>query len=104
MSKDVNLNINFKDIPSQLGHTGHALARYIPLMFLVIIASIYSFLLIEIGTISNTGPDESAVANQTASISPNIDKKAIEQMKALQDNSVNVQTLFEQARSNPFNE
>lgn len=104
MSKDIKLSMDFKQLPQQLGQAGHKIARYIPILFFVIVAGVYGFLLLQIGTYSKAGPDESVVTAQTAGISPNIDKEAIEQIKQLQDNSVNVQSLFDQARSNPFNE
>ena len=48
-------------------------------------------------------PNDQAVSGQinTANL-PKIGEIQVDQIKTLQDNSVSVQTLFEQARNNPF--
>jgi hypothetical protein len=81
------------------------LGRYVVILFLLLIVAVYGFVLFRIGALSSAQPDSSAVAAQAkASAVPHIDPVAIKQIQNLQDNSVSVQTLFNQARSNPFQE
>jgi len=60
-------------------------------------------MVVQINVLSNPEPDEDEVATSSASV-PRIDDEAIRQLQTLKDNSVNVQTLFEQGRTNPFTE
>lgn len=79
------------------------LRRYSLLLFFVIVAMIYGFLLLRITTLSNQQPTEADISNQiNSSQIPHIDKSVVKQLQSLEDNSVSVQALFNQARSNPF--
>jgi hypothetical protein len=102
MSKDVNLNL--KDLPQLFDKLGHKLLRGAALGFILIVGLLYGFLLLRIATLSNVQPDASSVSSEVAKLSPHIDQKAADQLQGLEDNSVNVQTLFNQARNNPFGE
>jgi hypothetical protein len=77
--------------------------RYSFLIFLVIVASLYGFLVLRINTLSAAAPSSDAVDSQVKAANvPHIDPKVVRQLKSLQDHSVSVQTLFDEARSNPF--
>jgi hypothetical protein len=102
MSKDISINL--KDIPGMLGRVGHKLARIAPLGFLLLVAALYGFLLLRIMTLSNAQPDSTDVSGEISKLTPHIDEKAASQLQGLKDNSVNVRTLFNDARNNPFGE
>jgi hypothetical protein len=69
------------------------------------LAIIYSYIILQINTLSNAPLDESQVAAQSkATPTPHIDARAAQQLQTLKDNSVNVQALFEQNRQSPFQE
>lgn len=71
--------------------------------FIVIVIIIYGFLALRINNLSNAQPSQSSIDNQTNPVATaHIDKNVIQQIEQLKDNNVNVQTLFEQARTNPF--
>ncbi len=71
--------------------------------FLLFVAVIYGFVLLRAGSLSQTEPSSNAVTSQVkAAQLPHIDKKVVKQLESLQDNSVSVKALFDQARSNPF--
>ncbi len=77
--------------------------RFSAVGFIVLVALIYGFVFMRINTLDNQEPSSDSVTSQVQAASvPHIDKSAIEQLKSLHDNSVNVQTLFNQTRSNPF--
>jgi hypothetical protein len=97
MSKDINL----KTLPADLANSFHKLGRYAVITFIVFLAVIYSFLLFRINTLTAAEPSDEAIA-QTQT--PRIDQKIVDQLLELKDNNVTVQALFEDARSNPFQE
>ena len=79
--------------------------RYSFVAFLLVVVSIYGFVLLRITSLSNIEPSDDAVSSQVNAASiPKIDQSVVNQLKSLQDNSVNVQSLFEQARTSPFQE
>jgi hypothetical protein len=77
--------------------------RYSLLIFLVFVGLIYGFVLFRIHSLSTAQPSETAVSSQVkAARIPRIDQSVVRQLQTLQDNSVSVQALVNQARSNPF--
>ncbi|HKR82472.1 MAG TPA: hypothetical protein VJR27_05770 [Candidatus Saccharimonadales bacterium] len=82
----------------------HELYRYRVLLFFVLLAGVYSIILLRINTLSQAQPDASQVTVQVTQKSLKVDPTVVEKIKQLQDNSVSVQALFDQARNNPFHE
>jgi hypothetical protein len=79
------------------------LQAYSFVVFLVFVALIYGFVLLKINSLRSAQPSDEAVSTQVqAAQIPHIDQLTVKQLESLQDNSVSVQTLFDQARSNPF--
>lgn len=79
--------------------------RYLPVLFGLLLFIIYGFLAYRVSTLNNAEPSPDDVTLQTKTVQvPSIDPKVISQLKNLQDNSVSVRALFNQARNNPFNE
>lgn len=78
--------------------------RYRAVLFIVLIALIYAFLLLRIHALDNVPAGSSSSAAPSAKPAPHVDKTVVSQLKQLQDNSVNVQALFNDARQNPFQE
>lgn len=85
--------------------TGNAqdLMRYSLVAFLVFVGLLYGFLLLRITALNGQQPTQAQISShvQAAQI-PHIDQAVVKQLQSLQDNSVSVQALFNQARSNPF--
>jgi hypothetical protein len=81
----------------------HKLSRYSVLFFLVFVALLYGIVLLHINSLNSAQPSDQAVSSQVkAAKVPNIDQSVVQQIKSLQDNSVSVKSLFDQARNNPF--
>jgi hypothetical protein len=79
------------------------LGRYALPLFICLVALTYGFLLLRVTTLSRAEPDQQQVDSQVnASQVLRINPDVVKQLNSLQDNSVNVQALFDQARSNPF--
>lgn len=94
---------NLKDLLDKIIAKFQGAKRYSLVLFIVFIALIYGFVLFRIKTLNDIQPSPDAIAAQVkAAQVPHIDETAIKQLQSLQDNSVNVQTLFNEARSNPF--
>jgi hypothetical protein len=99
-----NKNLDLKELPAALSALAHKILGVAPLLFFVLIGLLYGFLLLRIGMLSNVQPDSSDVSKEISQLTPHIDQKAAAQLQGLEDNSVNVQTLFNDARNNPFGE
>lgn len=77
--------------------------RYSLALFLAFVFLLYGFIFLRINSLSNIQPSNDAVSSQVkAARIPHIDQPVVDQLQSLQDNSVSVQALFDQARRNPF--
>lgn len=77
--------------------------RYALVGFIVFIALVYGYIYYRLTTLNNAQPSPDAVTSQVSgSQAPVIDKAAVSQLESLQNNSVSVQSLFNQERTNPF--
>src|SRR5882757_9054159 len=95
----------FKDLPEKISDIMPKVKRYLPALFGLLLIIIYGFLMLRVSVLNNAEPSSASLASQskTASV-PHIDSKVINQLQSLQDNSNSVQSLFDQARNNPFQE
>ena len=101
--KNSKLNLNIKSLPVILEEIGHLVSRYALILFLLLLVAVYGFVLLQIGSLSNAQPSSTAVSSQAQTVAiPHIDPTVVQQIQNLQDNSVSVQALFNQARTNPF--
>jgi len=100
MSKDINFNL--KAAPEQLLELLGKVSRYKVVLFIALLAGVYGFLFFKINGYSNVAP--SSDAQPVVKKIPRIDPSVVQQLQQLQDNSVSVKALFDQARSNPFQE
>ena len=102
--KNADIHFDFKSLPQLAMEYVSKLARYAPIMFFVLIALVYGFVLVRITMLANAQPTTVDISSEVAQLTPHIDKNAVQQLQSLEDNSVNVRTLFENARNNPFGE
>lgn len=100
-----NLSFNLKSLQDTLPLIGRQLGKYALVLFLILLAAVYGFILLKINNLGNAQPDQSAISAQVkARAVPHIDPTTLQDIQRLQDNSVSVQALFNQARTNPFQE
>ncbi len=100
MSKE---KMDLKNLADKLKTNLQWLHHYGFIIFVVFVATLYAFVLLRVSSLSNTQPSASAVSSQVqAAQIPHIDQSLVNQLQSLQNNSVSVQALFNQARSNPF--
>jgi predicted negative regulator of RcsB-dependent stress response len=76
-----------------------------PVVFLVFLIAIYGFLAWRITQLLQAEPESSAVSAQLKTVGvPKVDPDVVRKMEELKDNNVSVKSLFDDARSNPFQE
>jgi hypothetical protein len=77
--------------------------RFSFVLFLGFVAILYGFVLLRVNSLSNIQPSNDSVTSQIKAAGvPHIDEKTVKQLESLQNNSVNVQALFNESRNNPF--
>jgi len=101
MSKDIHINVG--NLSEQLQAAGKKINAYKILLFFLVVASLYGYIIWRINAFSNT-PASQSESNAKAVTQPHIDPDTLAKIQNLQDNSVSVQTLFNDARQNPFDE
>lgn len=91
-------------LATELCRVGRVVLAYRVLLFFVVLAGVYSIVVLRINTLSQAEPSASDVTLQATAHSLKVDPSVVQKIQQLQDNSVSVQALFQQARNNPFNE
>lgn len=95
--------LNLQGTVNKLRNLAAVVKHYSFIIFVVFVALLYGFIAYRINSLGNMEPSSNDVTSQVnAAQIPHIDQNVVKQLQSLQDNSVNVQTLFNQARSNPF--
>lgn len=95
--------MNSNGLRSQLQQFLKQILHFRVPLFLLLVAIVYGFVVWRVDTLRNAPPPASAVASKLQT-STHIDQATVNKIKQLQDNSVNVQALFNKARQNPFQE
>ncbi|MBL8121265.1 hypothetical protein JNM87_00760 [Candidatus Saccharibacteria bacterium] len=97
--------LDAKIIKKQLRIIMHAVNRYRSIIIFVVITSLYGYIVWRINVLSNAPPSQSDISNAQQSVPrPKISDSTVRKLQSLEDNSVRVQTLFNEARQNPFQE
>lgn len=94
------MKLDFTDLPNQALTKFQALGRYRVVLFIVFVLGLYAYVVMQINTAINTQPAVSVTTQVKAT--PRIDPVVVAQLKQLQDNSVSVKALVNEARTNPF--
>jgi len=98
-------SINLQSVKRVIGKFMASLKKYSTVLVFLIFTGVYGYLIIQINTLSNPAVEDEAVEAEAKAVpTPRIDEDAAAKLESLKDNSVNVQTLFEQGRTNPFEE
>lgn len=96
-------NIEVKQISGALRSVIEKLQRYAGFLFVISVLLIYSFLVFRISLLSDPEADEAAIAEQMTTVKRlKVDQNSIDRIEQLEDQNVGVQSLFEEARDNPF--
>jgi len=99
------MNIDLKDIGSKVQPVLAFLKRYITFLFFVGMLLVAVFLVYRINQFSNLQPSEDAVTEKLQTVQrPRLDQDVLQKIEQLESQNVEVQSLFDQARNNPFSE
>jgi cell shape-determining protein MreC len=94
---------DFKTLTAKAAPAVAEIRRFSLVLFIIFVALLYGFVLLRINNLGSAEPSPDSVTSQVqAARVPHIDESVVKQLESLQNNSVNVQALFNQARSNPF--
>lgn len=103
--KDNASSMQKQSLRDQLNGVGKVLLSYAVVWFALLLVGVYGFVAYRVVTARSAEPTEADIsAKVDAAPTLHVDPNAVSQLQSLQDNSVNVKTLFDQARSNPFQE
>lgn len=79
--------------------------RYVVLIFILGFLGVYTYLVMRVNTLVQTEPTAAQLNDKLQDIKrTKIDQSAIQSIERLQDQNIEVKSLFEQARDNPFSE
>ena len=98
-------SFNFSEIKEQVSEVVQLLNKNKLYIFILFVALTYGYIYIKMKSADSASPDIAqvqAIANPLAGTK--INAQVVQQIQSLQNNSVNVQTLFQNARNNPFND
>ncbi|MGZ6004625.1 MAG: hypothetical protein ACXWLH_00580 [Candidatus Saccharimonadales bacterium] len=99
------MNIDISKIIEKLTKGAAVIKRYRVITFVIFLALVYGFLVFRINSLSGQQPSDAEVSAKLKNLSsPRIDQSVVDKIQQLQDNSVQVKSLFNQARKNPFSE
>lgn len=99
------MNIEVKDLPNRLLAAFQKAVRFMPFMFALIILGLYSFLILHVNQLMQVevrDEDVEEIIRETAGLE--IDRQAIEAIERLEDQNVEIEAIFQEARDNPFAE
>ncbi len=99
------MKLDFKNLPSKLTPVLNFLKRYAVFISIIVVLGIAVFFVLRINQYSRMEPSDQAVEDKLQTVQrPKVDKAVLDKIQELKDQNVQVQTLFDQARNNPFNE
>jgi hypothetical protein len=99
------MNIELQDLGSKIQPVLVFLKRYIKFIFFIGTLLAAAFLVYRINQLSNIEPSEEAITEKLQTVQrPKVDPDVLQKIQQLQGQNLQVQSLFDQARNNPFSE
>lgn len=97
------MNIEVSELSKQFKQLGAKGKKYLTFMVFVGFLLLYTFLVFRISTFITATPTEDALAEQLQTVQrPRVDQSTLNTIKQLQDQNIQVQSIFDDARDNPF--
>ncbi len=92
-------------ITTKLAGATAFLRRHLVTIIIAAFGLLYMYILWQVSVLTSTVPSDKAVTDQLKAVPrPKIDEKAAQTMQGLEDQNVKIQTIFDEARENPFTE
>ena len=99
------MKIGLKELPSQIQPVINLFKRYEVMIFIIIFVGLYSFLVMRINTLTQSEPTITDLTSEEKTIQRlKVDQEAVDKILELEEHNIEVKSLFEQARDNPFTE
>jgi hypothetical protein len=99
------MNLDLKTLPQKLYPMLNFVRRYLVLLSIVAFVIACGYLVMQINSLVRSEPSDDAVSEKLKTVQrPHIDQKSIDKIQQLQDQNIEVRSLFEAARDNPFSE
>lgn len=79
------------------------IVRYAVIIFVLSIVAVFAYMTLNIAHFANLDPSASQIDERTSSLTAvKLDEKSITKIKQLQDQNINIESLFDNGRANPF--
>lgn len=99
------MKIETKDIVAKLQNFSIFIKTYVMFVFVLVVFLIFSFFVFRINQINNLEPTATEIEEKLQTVQrPKIDKAVLDKIEQLQGQNIEVRSLFDQARKNPFSE
>lgn len=99
------MKLDIKDIAAKIQPALQFVKHYATFIFVLVLLFIFGFFVFRINQFSRIEPTEDAVGEKLQTVQrPKIDQAVLEKIEQLKGQNIQVQSLFDQARSNPFSE
>jgi hypothetical protein len=99
------MNIDLKTIPDKLLLAAQWLKKYAVFISVLLVLGIYLFLVWQIRHYATVEPTSADVTNKLNELNtPKLDQDAVNKILLLEDQNIDIKTLFNEARQNPFQE
>lgn len=99
------MNFELKDLSTKIAPFAGKLKKYMVFLFVVFVLLLISFLVFRVNQYSKRQPSELDVTEKLQAIPrPRVDEDVVTRIQNLRDQNIQVKTLFQEARNNPFAE
>ncbi len=99
------MNLDLKTIPAQLASLLEKTKKYAVFSFIIITLGLVGYLVARVNQLSRLEPSEDAALEKIEAVPrPRVDQDVVNRIVELRDQNVQVETLFKDARNNPFKE
>jgi hypothetical protein len=101
----MSASIDTEQLHKHLNKLMTSLMRHVVILFFLILTGLYGFLVWRINILSSAQPSQDDISSAAQNVpKPKISVEVVRKLQGLQDNSVRVQAIFNDARQNPFQE
>lgn len=96
---------NSVNLTEQLQQLLVSLRAHLIVLSVILFAGLCAYLLLLTATLLQAEPEAAAISEQANAVSsPKVSQEIVQTINSLEDRNVQIQTIFEEARDNPFTE
>ena len=99
------MNIDLKNLPTKAVTALQKLKKYSLFICILAVLAIYGFLVLQIRSMATVEPTSADLTNKLNELNtPKLDQDAVNKILLLEEENIEIMTLFNEARQNPFQE